>query len=223
MKRSACGAVLIAFAAAVLNAQSTPTVSIQPPVMSSAQSVTLKGCITRGATAADPFTLSDAVRLAPMTVPESSITTPAPAGAGLAGTTGRIPTAGTAGGSASAAVGAVGTAGTGSSEVTTSGLVTHLVEPEPALVLPPSMSHLVPPSIYQLSGTSVRSYVGQSVFVTGMVVPSPNVAATPGAESSGVSTPAGSTDVIAAPVTPPTLPSFHVARVESMGIPCPPQ
>ena len=63
--------------------------------------------------------------------------------------------------------------------------------------------------------------MGQSVYVTGMLGPSPSVAATAGAESSGVSRPTGGTDVIGAPVTPPTVPAFRVARVEPMGIRCP--
>jgi hypothetical protein len=197
MKRSAFGGVLIVSAAAVLNAQTAPTVSVQTPIpMSSAQNITLSGCIIPGATAADPFTLSNAARLGPMTVPEPGSTLGATSGVGLVGSSGTIPTAGTAGGTMPTATGSVGTAG-----ATNSGTV--------------------PPSTYQLSGASVRSYAGQSVFVTGMLLPTPNVAATAGAESSGVFRPTGGTDVIGAPVTPPTVPVFHVTRVESMGLRCP--
>jgi hypothetical protein len=61
--------------------------------------------------------------------------------------------------------------------------------------------------------------MGQSVQITGMLVPTPNVAATAGAGSSGVTRPAGGTDVVAA--TQPTLPEFRVTRVESLGFRCP--
>jgi hypothetical protein len=77
----------------------------------------------------------------------------------------------------------------------------------------------VPPSTYQLSGSFVGSYVGQSVQVTGMLMPTPNVAATAGAESSGVTRPTGGTDVVGS--TPPMLPQFQVTRVEPLGIRCP--
>jgi hypothetical protein len=81
----------------------------------------------------------------------------------------------------------------------------------------------MPPSTYQLSGTSVSSYVGQSVQVTGMLIPTPNVAATAGAESSGVTRPTGGTSVVGAtpPMTSPVVPEFRVVRVEPMGIRCP--
>jgi hypothetical protein len=81
----------------------------------------------------------------------------------------------------------------------------------------------LPPTVYQLSGTSVGSYVGQSVQVTGMLVPSPNVAATSGASSSGVTRPTGGTDVVGAtpPTVTPVLPEFRVVRVEPLGIRCP--
>jgi hypothetical protein len=197
MKGSVFGGVLIVFAAAELNAQTAPNVSIQTPIpTSSTQTITLSGCITPGATAADPFTLSNAARLGPMTVPEPGSPLGATSGVGLVGSSGTILTAGTAGGTMPTATGSVGTAGA-ANPVT------------------------LPPSTYQLSGASVRSYAGQSVVVTGMLLPTPNVAATAGAESSGVARPTGGTDVIGAPVTPPTVPEFRVTRVESMGLRCP--
>jgi hypothetical protein len=227
MSRWLFSSMLTTLAATALAAQG-PAVSIQPPnpVGASQQSVTLSGCVGAGQTAAAPFTLSNATRLGPTTVPEPSTVSPPPAtsstgapsvttgttgaAAGATGTTGATGTAGAAGttgtmtgGGTTSTAGVAGTAGV--STLATAGV--------PGL----------PPSTYQLSGTSVGSYVGQSVQVTGMLVPSPNVAATSGASSSGVTRPTGGTDVVGAtpPTTTPVLPEFRVVRVEPLGIRCP--
>ena len=89
-------------------------------------------------------------------------------------------------------------------------------------VVPPGVGTapgVVPPSTYLLSGMSVSSYAGQSVQVTGMLMPTPNVAATAGAASSGVTRPTGGTDVVGTATA--TLPQFQVVRVEPLGIRCP--
>ena len=219
MSRWLFSTMLTALAATAVAAQGPP-VSIQPPTLANAaQNITLNGCVSPGQTAADPFTLSNALRLAPTTLPEASTVSPPPA-TSLAGapsmttgTTGAVGTTGTTG--ATGTVGAAGTTGAmtvGGTPPTAGGAGTAT----------PAMPGL-PPTMYQLSGTSVGSYVGQSVQVTGMLVPSPNVAATSGASSSGVTRPTGGTDVVGAtPATAtPVLPEFRVVRVEPLGIRCP--
>jgi len=229
MSRWLFSSMLTAVAATALAAQG-PAVSIQPPnpAGASQQSVTLSGCVGAGQTAAAPFTLSNATRLGPTTVPEPSTVSPPPATSptgvpsvttgttGAAGATGTTGATGTAG-----AAGTTGTTGTmtGGGTTSTAGVAGTAGISTPATAGVPGL----PPSTYLLSGTSVGSFVGQSVQVTGMLVPSPNVAATSGASSSGVTRPTGGTDVVAAtpPTTAPVLPEFRVVRVEPLGIRCP--
>jgi hypothetical protein len=213
MSRWLFSSMLTALTSTALAAQSVQTPN---PAGSAQQSVTLSGCVNPGTTAAAPFTLSNATRFGPTTVPEPSTVSPPPStsptgapsvttgttgAAGATGTTGATGTAGAAGGTAGT-TSTTGVAGTTGATTPATAAVTGL-----------------PPSTYQLSGTSVSSYVGQSVQVTGMLVPSPNVAATTGTGSSGVTRPTGGTDVVGA--TPPMLPEFRVVRVEPLGIRCP--
>ncbi len=178
------------------------------PMSSAPQSITMMGCVSPGATPSGPVTLSNAVQFGPMTVPEPSTVSPPPGASptGVPGvTTGTAGTAGTTGtmtGGTPSTAGTAGTAAPGTSPVGTVGAVPG-----------------VPPTTYQLSGTFVSSYVGQNVQVTGVLVPTPNVAATAGAASSGVTRPAGGTDVVG--TTQPTLPEFRVTKVEPLGIRCP--
>ena len=219
MSRWLFSSLMTALVATAVAAQGPP-VSIQPPTpANAAQNITLNGCVRPGQTAADPFTLSNAARLAPTTVPEASTVSPPPAtfptGAPsvTTGTTGAVGTTGTTAATGTAGVaGTTGTMTVGGTPSTAGGAGTAT----------PAMPGL-PPTMYQLSGTSVGSYVGQSVQVTGMLLPSPNVAATSGASSSGVTRPTGGTDVVGAtPATAtPVLPEFRVLRVEPLGLRCP--
>ena len=73
--------VVVGLGTTTLAAQTTPTVSIQPPAsMSPQQSITLSGCISPGATAADPFTLTSTTfkdgQLMPRKVANSLSTNP---------------------------------------------------------------------------------------------------------------------------------------------------
>jgi hypothetical protein len=219
MSRWLFSSMLAPLAAAAVAAQG-PAVSIQPPTPANAeQNITLSGCVSPGQTAADPFTLSNATRLAPTTVPEASTVPPPPPTSPTGAPSVTTGTTGTAG--ATGATGVTGTAGVAG----TTGTMTAGGTPSTAGgagAATPAMPGL-PPTMYQLSGTSVGSYVGQSVQVTGMLLPSPNVAATSGASSSGVTRPTGGTDVVGAtpPTTAPVLPEFRVARVEPLGIRCP--
>jgi len=245
--RSLFSAALIAVSATVLSAQTTTSPS---PGMGQQQSVTMNGCITAGPTGSS-FMLSNAMPLAPTTVPQTSTMT-MPSGAattgaagtvaGTAGTTGTVAgtgsvtgstgatpgvppgttgvTAGTTGtmtsGTGAGTTGVTGTAGAGTTPPTTGVTGAAGVAGAPPAVggVPP-----MPASTYQLSGTSVSPYVGQSVQVTGMLVPSPNVAATAGAQSSGVTRPTGGTNVVGATTQP--MPQFQVTKVEPLGIRCP--
>jgi hypothetical protein len=222
MQRILASSVLVALSATVLPAQTSA-----PGIAGTQQSMTLTGCVGRGTTTGPPFTLYNAMPLGPTMVPEPStvappaatsptvtpsVTTPtgtpsvATGTTGVAGAVGTAGTAGTAGAAGMTGVtpasGAAGTAGVGTPAA---GAATGL-----------------PPSTYQLSGPWVSLYVGQNVHVTGMLVPSPNVAATAGAQSSGVTRPTGGTDVVGAtPPAMPAMPEFRVTRVEPLGIRCP--
>src|SRR5437899_5022973 len=116
MSRCLFSSMLTALAATAVAAQGPP-VSIQPPTpANAAQNITLNGCVSPGQTAADPFTLSNALRLAPTTVPEASTVSPPPATSPTGapsvttGTSGAIGTTGTTG--ATGTAGAPGTTGT---------------------------------------------------------------------------------------------------------------
>jgi hypothetical protein len=226
MRQPLISSVLIALGAAALAAQTAPNPSTQTPgIPGSQQSITLMGCIGPGATPASPFTLSNATRLGPTTVPEPSTVSPPPGTSptgtptvttGTTGVTGATGTGATAGVTA----GTTGTMPTGGTSPTTAGTAGTAGVGTPTAGTAPAV---MPPSTYQLSGASVSSYVGQSVQVTGMLLPSPNVAATAGAESSGVTRPTGGTSVVGATpsTTSPVVPEFRVVRVEPMGIRCP--
>ena len=222
---SVISSALVALTSTAFSAQ------VQTPGTSgSQQSITLMGCVGRGTTPGAPMTLTNAAQLAPTTVPEPGTVSPPPGTsptgtpsvttgtAGSTGTTGVTGTAGVAGGTA----GTTGTmAGTVISPPTVAGTVgvgTMAAGAAPGVINPPGL----PPTTYQLSGTSVSSYVGQSVQVTGTLIPSTNVAATAGAQSSGVTRPAGGTDVVGAtPPAVPAIPEFRVTRVEPLGLRCP--
>src|SRR5439155_22681253 len=76
MSRWLFSSLMTALVATAVAAQGPPA-SIQPPTpANAAQNITLNGCIRPGQTAADPFTLSNAARLAPTTVPEASTVSP---------------------------------------------------------------------------------------------------------------------------------------------------
>jgi hypothetical protein len=233
MHRILASGVFVALSAAFLAAQSTPMATVQPPATSRPpQMMTLSGCVNPGATPADPLLLSNATRLAPTTYPEAGVNTSSAAGtAGTAGTTGTVatgvpPVSGT--------TGTAGTAGTTTGVMPTTGVTGTAAVGSPAGVPTTGVSGTagattpgaaaaagLPPSTYQLSGMPMSAYSGQSVQVTGMLVPSPNVAATAGASASGVTRPTGSTDVTAAPTSPAAVPQFQVTRVEPLGIRCP--
>ena len=233
--RSLFSAALIAVSATVLSAQTTTSPS---PGTGQQQSVTMNGCIAAGPTGSS-FMLSNAMPLAPTTVPQTStMTTPSGAAttgaagtvAGTAGTPGAVGGTGSVTGSAGATTGVptgttgvtagttgvTGTAGAGTTPPTTGVTGAAGVAGAPPAVggVPP-----MPASTYQLSGTSVSPYAGQSVQVTGMLLPSPNVAATAGAQSSGVTRPTGGTNVVGATTQP--MPQFQVTKVEPLGIRCP--
>src|SRR5438093_8979055 len=156
MSRWLFSSLMTALVATAVAAQGPP-VSIQPPTpANAAQNITLNGCVSPGQTAADPFTLSNAARLAPTTVPEASTVSPpatSPTGAPsvTTGTTGAVGTAGTM--AAAGTAGAAGTTGT----MTVGGTPSTAGAAGTAT---PAMPGL-PPTMYQLSGTSVGSYVGQ--------------------------------------------------------------
>jgi hypothetical protein len=200
---------LVALTSTALGAQ------VQTPGTSgSQQSITLMGCVGPAGTPAAPMTLTNATRLAPTTVPEPSTVSPPPS---TSPTGTPSVTAGTAG--ATGTTGVTGTAGVAGTTAGTTGTMTGSVTP-PAIGVPNPAG--LPPSTYQLSGTSMSSYVGQNVQVTGTLVPSTNVAATAGAQSSGVTRPTGGTDVVGAtPPAVPAIPEFRVTRVEPLGIRCP--
>jgi len=245
--RSLLSAGLIAVSATVLAAQTTTSPGVTGS--GSQQTITMNGCITAGSTAAAPFMLSNAVPLAPTTVPPANTMTMPPA-TGTVGATGTVAgtpgsTAGTTGTVAgtSSATGATTGVPTGTSGVTagTTGTMTGSTGATPpatgvagtagaatttpttgAAGTPGGVTGVpgMPATTYQLSGTSVGSFVGQSVQVTGTLVPSPNVAATAGTQSSGVTRPTGGTGVAGA-TNQPAVPQFQVTRVEPLGYRCP--
>jgi hypothetical protein len=200
--RSLLSGALIAVSATVLAAQTATS-----PFGAGQQTITMNGCITAGPTAAAPFMLSDAMPLAPTTVPQTStMITPSAVG-----------TTGTMSGSAGATTPTTGVAGTAGVTTPAPGVTATIGAAAPPAVGGPAM----PPTTYQLSGTSVSSYVGQSVQVTGTLVPSPNVAAAAGTQSSGVTRRTGGTAVAGATTNRQALPQFQVTRVEPLGYQCP--
>ena len=237
--RSLFSAVLIAVSTTVLGAQTTPS----PAGAGSQQSVTMNGCVAAGPTASSPFMLSNAVTLYPTTIPQTSTMLWSPTGApgptgtvtGTAGMTGTVggtggvtgstgATTGVPTGTTGVTAGSTGTMTGGTGAATTGGSGILVVGPTPTIgvtgtagVVPPAV---IPPTTYQLSGALLGSYVGQHVQVTGTLVPSANVSATAGTQSSGVTRPTGGTDVVGAAPNQP-VPQFQVTRVDPLGYRCP--
>ena len=220
MRLQIIGAAAIAFAASAFVAAQTPASSSSAQTPSTAassanQTMTLSGCVTPGANASDPFTLSGA-SIVPSTstpgVPTSPATPPASASA-LPPTTGAAGTTGSGATGATGTTGTVGAAGTASS----------------AAGVPPAVANLSTAASvtgYRLSGADMSSFAGQRVQIVGGLVPSANAAATAGASSSGVSGQTGMTGsgsgAIAAPSIA-TLPEFRVVSVKPISGPCPPK
>jgi hypothetical protein len=238
--RSLFSAALIAVSTTVVGAQTATS----PSGAGSPQSVTLNGCVAAGPTASSPVMLSNAMTLYPATIPQTTTMlwsgTGAPgttgAATGTAGTTGTVGETGRATGSTGAATGVpTGTAGVtagltgtmtgGTGAATTGGSGIVVVGPTPTTAVTGTADvvplAVIPPTTYQLSGALLGSYVGQRVQVTGTLVPSANVAATAGTQSSGVTRPTGGTNVVGATTNPQPMPQFQVTRVEPMGYTCP--
>lgn len=78
------------------------------------------------------------------------------------------------------------------------------------------------PTGYWLTGADVSAYAGKRVRIVGMLVPSPNAAATAGAASSSVVGPTGMTGA-ANPAGMPVLPAFRVVTIAPVAGPCSPR
>ena len=207
MKLPIFTSVAMACAAAAFAAQTASKPSPASEKDAAKQTLTLSGCVTAGATAADPFMLMHTMLVR---------------GTGPAAVT---VTNGTVSGAVSAdnvsAAAGVPPAAAGTTAPPTPAM------PPGGMVDPAAMMNIA--QGYRLSGSDLKPYAGKRVEIVGGLVPSPNAAATAGAASSGVVPQTGvsgtmnSTTRSATAPNAVTLPEFRIESVKPIAGPCPPR
>jgi hypothetical protein len=198
--------VAMACAAAALAAQTASKPNPDQKPGSTAQTLTLSGCVSAGTAATDPFTLTHPTLLR---------------GTGPAAVT---VTNGTVSGAVSAD-NVSATAGVPAGAATQ--VSPTLATPPGGMVDPAAMMNIA--QGYRLSGSDLKRYAGRRVEIVGGLTPSANAAATAGAASSGVVPETGvagtmnSTPRSTATSKAFTLPELRVESVKPIDGPCPPR